>query len=107
MSSFLRRGIVAVAGLAIMLGTGGSAFAGTVVTPADGGNPATPIQCQPAKPLDPGVPFVPALPIQEQPSTPAPVGAPSVPANRLECQPAQPLEPGTPTVPAKPIGQAK
>ncbi|MFD9960188.1 hypothetical protein [Amycolatopsis sp. NPDC058986] len=105
MSSFLRRGAFAVAGLAIMLGTGGAAFASTTDAPADGGKPATPIQCQPAKPLEPGTPAVPAKPIQEQPTKPAPVGSPSVPAKPIQCQPAKPLEPGAPAVPAKPIGK--
>ncbi|MGW5648269.1 hypothetical protein ACWEV3_00385 [Saccharopolyspora sp. NPDC003752] len=84
-----------VAGLAIMLGAGGVAFASTTNSPANESKQATAIECQPAEVLPPGTPTVPAVPADD-------VSIPSLPGEPIECQPAEVLPPGTPTVPAKP-----
>ncbi|MFE0019790.1 hypothetical protein [Amycolatopsis sp. NPDC059021] len=82
MSLFLKRSAMVVAGLAIMLGTGSSAFASTTDMPAGGGSAPSsgcPVLEPPKGPIqigDPGPGAVPATPIPAGCLIPAPVGTP-------------------------------
>ncbi|GAA3585736.1 hypothetical protein GCM10022222_82960 [Amycolatopsis ultiminotia] len=102
--SYFRKTAMVVGGLAILLGTGGTAFAGTGATDTVPGHP---IACRPAQQVPPGTPSVPAQPIGSKPTHEVPPGTPSVPAQPITCQPAQQVPPGTPSVPALPIGHAE
>ncbi|RKT82677.1 hypothetical protein SAMN05421805_104147 [Saccharopolyspora antimicrobica] len=93
MFSSSRKIAVAVAGLAVMLGAGGVAFATTGDAPTDGGKPAA-IECRKVEHLEPGVPFEPAKPVEVAPAKPLEPGTPAVPAKPIEEAPTEPLEPG-------------
>lgn len=94
MFSVSRKIVVGVAGLAVMLGAGGVAFATSGDAPVDEGKPAA-IECWKAGQLPPGGAFEPAKPIEEVPTKPLEPGTPAVPAQPIEEVPTQPFDPGT------------
>ncbi|MFI0463700.1 hypothetical protein ACH347_06430 [Saccharopolyspora sp. 5N102] len=65
-----RKVATVVAGLAIMLGAGGVAFASTTNSPANDSKPITAIECRPAEVLPPGTPTVPAEPVDDVSTAP-------------------------------------
>ncbi|MDA3646666.1 hypothetical protein LZ318_26025 [Saccharopolyspora indica] len=93
MFSSSRKIAVAVAGLAVMLGAGGAAFATSGDSPTDAGKPEA-IECRKVDHLEPGVPFEPAKPGEAAPAKPLEPGTPGVPAKPIEEVPTKPLDPG-------------